>query len=630
MKNNKVNSKKTQSTEPVTYIGRQVRSNAELLKMLNIKREKEIDEAYIPEVQGSKRNQNMPSRNVGGTKFQLVGDQGTNTMAKGTKATMAEEPNKSSLNVAKKSVEGTKASFSLASHSLEKKYKLSTKHQSIKSKIHTVEEPNKKLTKRNLPSFSLASHSLEKKSRLSTSNESRTKVSDEANSHAMKKSGVAVVNESQPEHQSSKQPMKSATCHNASLEQQQEPKKTPKMPGLRAMLIDQFLKEHGVQVEEEDEEVEMESEEEDGIEREGEIATVEEGSNVNGITKKRTRGPTRCIGVHARDPEERKVITLDDMGEPIGPTNEAVAEFSSFIGTVARNATYCPLIYTTFKAFTTDEKKAMWKFVNDKYIIPAHGKKATLARIDDAWRRYKTSIKKKYFSKYPNLRERLKHRPKRIPKPHYKKLMIYWGINTVQDICKKNAVNRTKQKYMHRMGTRNFARVKAQLRAKKEDGSDVTQSEMFVETRTSRKGKKVDQDTQNVITKLHDSIQESNECAGETFQSIFGKEKAGRMRCLGRKVTPTVFKRNEEIAEIKRHYSNETTRMAKKLDGLQGLVRCLLKQANPDFDDEALDSIMENAMDDGNGASTSTQMHDLDKETHPTFEEGELEVEDDE
>jgi hypothetical protein len=223
MKNNKVNSKKNQSTEPVTYIGRQVRSNAELLKMLNIKREKGIDEAYIPEVQGSKRNQNMPSRNVGGTKFQLVGDQGTNTMAKGTKATMAEEPNKSSLNVAKKSVEGTKASFTLASHSLEKKYKLSTsnesrtkvsneanrhvmkksvvavvngsqpEHQSIKSKIPTVEEPNKKPTKRNLPSFSLASHSLEKKSKLSTSNESRTKVSDEANSHAMKKSGVANI-----------------------------------------------------------------------------------------------------------------------------------------------------------------------------------------------------------------------------------------------------------------------------------------------------------------------------------------------------------------------------------------------------------------------------------------------------
>ncbi|WJX57834.1 hypothetical protein P8452_43352 [Trifolium repens] len=505
----------------------------------------------------------MPSRNVGGTKAsksQLVGVQGTNTKPTkqcrnigGTKATMAEGPNKSSLNMSSLNV--------------------------AESKITTVEGPNKKPTKRISPSFSLASHSLEKKSKLSTSNESRTKVSNEANSHVMKKGVAAAANESQLEHQRNKQPMKSATSHNESLEKQQGPKKTPKMPGLRAMLIDNFLKENGVQVEE-DEELDIEGEEEeDDIEREGEIAPEEEGT-----TKKRTRGPTRCLDVHAIELDEERVeIILDDAGEPIGPTNEVVAKFSSFIGTIARSPTYCPLIYTTFKAFTDDEKEAMWKLVNDKYIMPTNGRKVALARIDDAWRRYKNAIKRKYFSKYPNLRERLKHRPKTIPKNHYKKLMIYWGINTVQDICKKNAVNRAKQKYIHRMGTKSFARVKAQMRAKKEDGSDVTQAEIFIETRTGQKGKKVDQDTQNVVTKLHDSIKDSNECAAKTFQSIFGKEKAG-------------------------------------------LVRCLLKQANPDMDDEALDTIMEKAMD--NGASTSTHMHDLDKEIHPTFEEGELEVED--
>ncbi|WJX92247.1 hypothetical protein P8452_73912 [Trifolium repens] len=129
-------------------------------------------------------------------------------------------------------------------------------------------------------------------------------------------------------------------------------------------------------------------------------------------------------------------------------------------------------------------------------------------------------------------------------------------------------------------------------------------------------------------TKLHDSIQDSNKCAEETFKSIFGNEKAGRVRCSGRMVTPTTLKRKEEIADIKRQHLNETTRMAKKLDGLQGLVRGLLKQANPELDDEALDTIMENAMEVENGASTSMPVHDLDKENHPTFEEGELEVED--
>jgi hypothetical protein len=73
-------------------------------------------------------------------------------------------------------------------------------------------------------------------------------------------------------------------------------------------------------------------------------------------------------------------------------------------------------------------------------------------------------------------------------------------------------------------------------------------------------------------------------------------------------VTSTVLKRKEEIADIKRQYSNEIIRMAKKLDGLQGLVRCLLKQDNPELDDEALDTIMENAMEVENGASTSSNI----------------------
>ncbi|GAU10797.1 hypothetical protein TSUD_425580, partial [Trifolium subterraneum] len=92
---NEVNSKRNPRTEHVTYLGRQVKSGDELLKMLKIKREKiidnidgiktpirgthAIDDAHIAEVQGPKRNQNMPSRNVGGTKAsksQLVGVQG--------------------------------------------------------------------------------------------------------------------------------------------------------------------------------------------------------------------------------------------------------------------------------------------------------------------------------------------------------------------------------------------------------------------------------------------------------------------------------------------------------------------------------------------------------------------------
>jgi hypothetical protein len=36
------------------------------------------------------------------------------------------------------------------------------------------------------------------------------------------------------------------------------------------------------------------------------------------------------------------------------------------------------------------------------------------------------------------------------------------------------------------------------------------------------------------------------------FQSLFGKEKPGRVCCYGRTVTPSMLKKNEEIANIKK------------------------------------------------------------------------------
>lgn len=53
--------------------------------------------------------------------------------------------------------------------------------------------------------------------------------------------------------------------------------------------------------------------------------------------------------------------------------------------------------------------------------------------------------------------------------------------------------------------------------------------------------------------------------------------------------------------------------MAKQVNGLQGLVKCLLKQVNPDLDDEALDNIMEYAMVVECGASTSMHARNVEK-----------------
>ena len=78
-----------------------------------------------------------------------------------------------------------------------------------------------------------------------------------------------------------------------------------------------------------------------------------------GTTKKRTRGQTLCKSIHARSIEEWEEITLNDDGQPIGPSEKIVKDLSFFLGTMARNSTFCPLTYTSWKAMPSDLKEHM-------------------------------------------------------------------------------------------------------------------------------------------------------------------------------------------------------------------------------------------------------------------------------
>ena len=79
--------------------------------------------------------------------------------------------------------------------------------------------------------------------------------------------------------------------------------------------------------------------------------------------EKRTRGKTLCKNIHARSLEERVEVTFD-KGQAIGPCDKIVTDLSFFLGTIARNPTFCPLTYTNWKAIPDDNKLRMWKYVN--------------------------------------------------------------------------------------------------------------------------------------------------------------------------------------------------------------------------------------------------------------------------
>jgi len=84
----------------------------------------------------------------------------------------------------------------------------------------------------------------------------------------------------------------------------------------------------------------------------------------------------------------------------------------------------------------------------------------------------------------------------------------------------------------------------------------------------------------------------STENVEKTFESIFGKEKLGRVRCYGRTVTPSLFKINQEIVAIKKGYDMKIDGMAKRIEGLETMMTLILKQQNPDLNDDNIEHMM--------------------------------------
>ncbi|MED6215292.1 hypothetical protein PIB30_112114, partial [Stylosanthes scabra] len=102
-----------------------------------------------------------------------------------------------------------------------------------------------------------------------------------------------------------------------------------------------------------------------------------------------------------------------------------------------------------------------------KFILPASAEKWVIQTIRDAWKRFKGKLKHNHFEPYDNFEDMLKNRPLRVPEDQFIKLILYWSHPTIQAICQRNKKNKGQQKFPHRMGPVNFARVRAELRKSK-------------------------------------------------------------------------------------------------------------------------------------------------------------------
>ncbi|XP_055960359.1 uncharacterized protein LOC126668380 [Mercurialis annua] len=172
-----------------------------------------------------------------------------------------------------------------------------------------------------------------------------------------------------------------------------------------------------------------EQEETEHLDENIEVQPNEETSSGKEPKEKRTRGPTTLSKVHSRRMEERKPIVLNVHFQPVGPDDSTLNEFSSFLGTIARNSGLAPLNYESWRK--VPYKKELWKYVKKRYIVPEEGKRWVLKTIGDNWRVYKCRLKKNHYYKFKTDKSRLASRPSQVPETQFKALLNYWNTDFI-------------------------------------------------------------------------------------------------------------------------------------------------------------------------------------------------------
>ncbi|XP_047271254.1 uncharacterized protein LOC107852794 [Capsicum annuum] len=127
---------------------------------------------------------------------------------------------------------------------------------------------------------------------------------------------------------------------------------------------------------------------------------------------------------------DRQLILLNELNQPIGPTKAVVTEFSSFFVTLARSGTFCPLNLSLTKLKTHDD---MWSYIQEKYDISNNGKEWVMRSIDAAFRGYRSRFKKDHFYAYTNDEIRRAKRPTSVLELVFEDLLEYWNLEEAKD-----------------------------------------------------------------------------------------------------------------------------------------------------------------------------------------------------
>lgn len=182
----------------------------------------------------------------------------------------------------------------------------------------------------------------------------------------------------------------------------------------------------------------------------------------------------------------------------------------------------------------------VWEEIQDNTNLPPESKKVCLESMARSWRDWKGRVKKNNYFAYNTDQERLANCPDGVVAEQWSSLVAMWNLETSQKVASKNRENAKKQDHWQATGKKPIPVLKKQL---SDEGKLTDRLSVYMATRSKTKKESTKKMLENLglaITDMPEELQNDPDAREKLFVDIFGKDTHGRVRCMGRGITPTM------------------------------------------------------------------------------------------
>ncbi|KAH0853821.1 hypothetical protein HID58_092849, partial [Brassica napus] len=207
----------------------------------------------------------------------------------------------------------------------------------------------------------------------------------------------------------------------------------------------------------------------------------------------------------------RVIVHFDETsGQPIG---ESGGLLGSWLGQLSNDVNLLPINYSDWRLVNIHIKNKVWEVIQSKFWFddPTMRKVYVMGALGSRCKDVRLRLWKEY--KRDNLSDMLQNRPEHIPENQ-------WGH------------------FVHMRFTEKWKKIKT--------GKTPSRAEFFIETRTKPNGSFVSEEAKTRVEALTILLSQNPHATNhapasldDVYAQVFGPERPGRVRCLGRGPTPS-------------------------------------------------------------------------------------------